>query len=40
MLEEVRFARECGADGVVFGVLTPDGRSTCSVRLPWSPRQG
>ncbi len=26
MLEEVRFARECGADGVVFGVLTPDGR--------------
>ena len=23
MLEEVRFARECGADGVVFGVLTP-----------------
>ena len=26
MLEEVRFARECGADGVVFGLLTPDGR--------------
>lgn len=26
MLEEMRFARECGADGVVFGVLTPDGR--------------
>ena len=26
MLEEVRFARECGADGVAFGVLTPDGR--------------
>ena len=42
MLEEVRFARECGADGVVFGVLTPPptGGSTCSVRLPWSPRRG
>lgn len=26
MLEEVRFVRECGADGVVFGFLTPDGR--------------
>lgn len=26
MIEEVRFARECGVDGVVFGVLTPDGR--------------
>lgn len=26
MLEDVRFARECGADGVVFGLLTPDGR--------------
>lgn len=26
MLEEVRFARECGVDGVVFGVLTSDGR--------------
>jgi len=26
MLEEVRFVRECGADGVVVGVLTPDGR--------------
>lgn len=26
MLEEVRFAREHGADGVVFGLLTPDGR--------------
>lgn len=27
MLEEVRFARECGADGVVFGVLTPPRRA-------------
>ena len=26
MLEEVRFARECGADCVVAGLLTPDGR--------------
>ncbi|WP_295940824.1 copper homeostasis protein CutC [uncultured Alistipes sp.] len=25
MIEEIRFARECGADGVVFGLLTPDG---------------
>lgn len=25
MAEEIRFARECGADGVVFGLLTPDG---------------
>ena len=27
MLEEVRFARECGADGVVFGVLDPARRA-------------
>ncbi len=26
MLEEVRFARACGADCVVAGLLTPDGR--------------
>lgn len=26
MLDDVCFARECGADGVVFGVLTADGR--------------
>ena len=26
MREEIRFARECGADGVVFGLLLPDGR--------------
>lgn len=26
MKEEVRFARECGADGVVLGLLTPDGK--------------
>lgn len=26
MREEIRFARESGADGVVFGLLTPDGR--------------
>lgn len=26
MAEEVRFVRECGAGGVVFGLLTPDGR--------------
>lgn len=26
MLEEILFARECGAEGVVFGVLTADGR--------------
>lgn len=26
MIEEVRFVRECGADGVVVGLLTPDGR--------------
>lgn len=26
MAEEIRFARECGADGVVFGLLTADGR--------------
>lgn len=26
MREEIRFARECGADGVVFGLLRPDGR--------------
>lgn len=26
MLDDVRFARECGADGVVFGVLTADGQ--------------
>lgn len=26
MLDEVCFVRECGADGVVFGVLTADGR--------------
>lgn len=25
MVEEIGFARECGADGVVVGVLTPDG---------------
>ena len=25
MAGEIRFARECGADGVVLGVLTPDG---------------
>lgn len=25
MVEEIRFARECGADGVVVGLLTPDG---------------
>lgn len=25
MAEEIRFACECGADGVVLGVLTPDG---------------
>ena len=25
MASEIRFARECGADGVVLGVLTPDG---------------
>lgn len=35
MLEEVRFARECGADGVVFGVLTPnaevDARRTAAL---------
>ncbi len=26
MIEEIRFARDCGADCAVFGVLTPDGR--------------
>lgn len=26
MIEEIGFARACGADGVVFGLLTPDGR--------------
>lgn len=26
MAEEIRFARACGADGVVFGLLTADGR--------------
>lgn len=26
MREEICFARECGADGVVFGLLTPDGQ--------------
>jgi copper homeostasis protein len=26
MLEDVRYAHECGADGVVFGLLTADGR--------------
>lgn len=25
MASEIRFARECGADGVVLGLLTPDG---------------
>ena len=25
MKEDIRFARSCGADGVVFGLLTPDG---------------
>lgn len=25
MAEEIRFARACGADGVVIGLLTPDG---------------
>lgn len=25
MVREVRFARECGADGIVFGILTPCG---------------
>ena len=25
MAEEIRLAREYGADGVVFGLLTPDG---------------
>lgn len=26
MRQEIRFARACGADGVVLGLLTPDGR--------------
>ena len=39
MLEEVRFARECGADGVVFGLLTPDG-SIRRVRRPSWPKPG
>ncbi len=26
MADEIRFARECGADGVVLGLLCPDGR--------------
>ena len=26
MLHDIRYARSCGADGVVFGVLAPDGR--------------
>lgn len=26
MRQEIRFARDCGADGVVIGLLTPDGR--------------
>lgn len=26
MIEDVRFARSCGADGVVVGMLLPDGR--------------
>ena len=25
MLEDIRFAKKLGADGVVFGVLLPDG---------------
>ena len=25
MKEDIRFARRCGVDGVVFGILTPDG---------------
>ncbi|WP_390613046.1 hypothetical protein [Alistipes onderdonkii] len=25
MVEEIHLAREYGADGVVFGLLTPDG---------------
>lgn len=29
MAEEIRFARECGADGVVLGLLTPDGEVDC-----------
>ena len=37
MAAEIRFARECGADGVVLGLLTADGevdveRTTCLVR--------
>ena len=36
MAEEIRFARECGADGVVLGLLTPEGevdrvRTACLV---------
>ena len=27
MRQEIRFARACGADGVVLGLLTPDGRT-------------
>lgn len=38
MLEEVRFARECGADCVVAGLLTPDGRVDEERTAVWSRR--
>ena len=37
MRQEIRFARACGADGVVLGLLTPDGRSSPR-RVRWPSR--